>query len=47
MHVLYVFKLREEGRHDPRLLPLPYNLEEVTFPFVTLITNSETKDLPA
>lgn len=33
-------------RHDPRLLPLPYNLKEVTFAFVALITDSETKALP-
>lgn len=47
LRVFCTFKLGEEGRHDPGLLPLPYNLKEVTFTFVALITDSETKALPA
>lgn len=46
LHVFCTFELGEEGRHDPGLLPLPYNLKEVTSAFVALITDSETKALP-
>lgn len=46
LHVFCTFELGEEVRHDPGLLPLPYNLKEVTFAFVALITDSETKALP-
>lgn len=46
LHVFSTFEQGEEGRHDPGLLPLLYNLKEVTFTFVALITDSETKALP-
>lgn len=47
LHVFCTLELGEEGRHDPGLLPLPYNLKEMTFAFVALITDSETKASPA
>lgn len=46
LHVFCTSELGAEGRHGPRLLPLPFNLKEVTSVFVALITASETKALP-
>lgn len=46
LHVFCTSELGGEGRHGPGLLPLPYNLKEVTLVFVALIRASETKALP-